>query len=152
MKQNAFFCRFVALMIGILMLVNSTVASAESHSANEMRLQNYEGEVYLLDEDGNARSLMENVRFNSGESLSTGAKAMASVSLDATKILTLDSMTRVTFTNENNHMTLTLSSGRLLLDVQKKLAENETFDIQTSTMTVGIRGTTIFLSSFDGSE
>ena len=153
MKKNDFFRRcFAMLMVFMLTLNIGTAASAESYSASVMRLLNYEGDVYILDADGNARFLMENVRFNSGESLSTGAKAMASVSLDATKILTLDSMTQVTFVKANNHMTLTLSSGRLLLDVQAKLDENETFDIQTSTMTVGIRGTTILLSSFDGSE
>ena len=153
MKKNEFIHRYSALaMIVILMLNVCSASFAESYSANVMRLLNYEGEVYLLDADGNARFLMENVRFNSGESLSTGAKAMASVGLDAMKILTLDSMTQVTFTKENSHMTLTLGSGRLLLDVQEKLDENETLDIQTSTMTVGIRGTVVYLNSFDGSE
>ena len=153
MKKNEIIHRWIALaMIVALMLNIWSAALAESYSANVMRLLNYEGEVYILDADGNARFLMENVRFNSGESLSTGAKAMASVSLDAAKILTLDSMTQVTFAKENNRMTLTLSSGRLLLDVQEKLDENESFDIQTSTMTVGIRGTVVYLTSFDGSE
>ena len=122
MKKNEFIHRYSALaMIVILMLNVCSATFAESYIANVMRLLNYEGEVYILDAEGNSRFLMENVRFNSGESLSTSAGAMASVGLDAAKILTLDSMTQVTFTKENNHMTLTLASGRLLLDVQEKL-------------------------------
>ena len=118
MKKNDFFRRcFAMLMIFMLTLNIGTAAFAESYSASVMRLLNYEGEVYILDALGNTRFLMENIRFGSGESLSTGANAMASVRLDTARILTLDSMTQVTFAKDNNRMTLTLSSGRLLLDV-----------------------------------
>ena len=153
MKKKGTFRRYFAMAaIVLLMLSICAAALAESYSAGVMRLLNYEGEVHILDAAGNSRFIMENVRFNSGESLNTGAGAMASVGLDAAKILTLDSMTQVTFTKESNRMTLALASGRLLLDVQEKLDENESFDIQTSTMTVGIRGTIVYLTSFDGSE
>ena len=153
MKKTGFRYRcLVILTAAVLLLSVCAAALAESYSANIMRLMNYEGEVYILDEDGNARFLMENIRFNSGESLNTGVGAMASVGLDASKILTLDAMTQVNFIQEKNHMTLKLASGRLLLDVQKKLDENESLDIQTSTMSVGIRGTVVYLTSFDGSE
>ena len=49
-------------------------------------------------------------------------------------------------------MKLTLASGRLLLDVQEKLDENQSLDIETSTMVVGIRGTVVHVTSFDGTE
>ena len=153
MKKKRFLFRRLILMATALLMVNLCLSAVgESYSANVMRLLNYEGEVHILDADGSNRFIMENARFNSGESLITSEGAMASVGLDATKVLTLDSMTQVTFLKENNHMTLSLSSGRLLLDVQQKLDENESFDIQTSTMTVGIRGTITYLTSFDGSE
>ena len=153
MKKKRFLFRRLILMATALLMVNLCLSAVgESYSANVMRLLNYEGEVHILDADGSNRFIMENARFNSGESLITSEGAMASVGLDATKVLTLDSMTQVTFLKENNHMTLTLSSGRLLLDVQQKLDENESFDIQTSNMTVGIRGTITYLTSFDGSE
>ena len=153
MKKKRFLFRRLILMATALLMVNLCLSAVgESYSANVMRLLNYEGEVHILDADGSNRFIMENARFNSGESLITSEGAMASVGLDATKVLTLDSMTQVTFLKENNHMTLTLSSGRLLLDVQQKLDENESFDIQTSTMTVGIRGTITYLTSFDGTE
>ena len=58
MKKNDFFRRcFAMLMIFMLTLNIGTAAFAESYSANVMRLLNYEGEVYILDADGNARFL-----------------------------------------------------------------------------------------------
>ena len=153
MKKTHFFRRWIALLLMVLLVLNSLgFASEESYSAGVMRLLNYEGEVRILDAQGNDRFIMENVRFSSGESLSTSHGAMASVGLDATKVLTLDSMTQVLFEKINNQMKLTLASGRLLLDVQEKLDENEAFEIETANMTVGIRGTIVFLTSFDGSE
>jgi hypothetical protein len=95
---------------------------------------------------------MENMRFNNGESLSTSKGSMASVGLDSSKILTLDAMTQVLFETVKNQMKLTLASGRLLLDVQEKLDENQSLDIETSTMVVGIRGTVVHVTSFDGTE
>ena len=142
----------MAVVTVLIMLSMCTGVLAESYSANIMRLLNYEGEVYIIDEKGNYSFLMENMRFNDGESLSTSAGSMASVGLDSSKILTLDSMTQVMFEIVKNYMKLTLTSGRLLLDVQEKLSENETFDIQTSTMVVGIRGTVVHITSYDGAE
>jgi hypothetical protein len=117
-----------------------------------MRLLNYEGDVFIVDENGEYSFLMENMRFNNGESLSTSKGSMASVGLDSSKILTLDAMTQVLFETVKNQMKLTLASGRLLLDVQEKLDENQSLDIETSTMVVGIRGTVVHVTSFDGSE
>ena len=143
---------FILLAAAVLATGMLTGAHAESFTANIMRLLNYEGDVYILDADGNYRFLLEGVRFNSGESLNTSAGSMASVELDAAKVLTLDSLTQVTFAKENNQMRMNLATGRLLLDVREKLDENEALDIQTSTMTVGIRGTVVYLTSYDTAQ
>ena len=50
--------------------------------ANTMRLLKIEGTVNIEDNNGNPRPVMDNVRFNSGEALSTGADGLASVGLD----------------------------------------------------------------------
>ncbi len=153
MKMHNYLHRFLAAgMTAIITLSLCTGALAESYTANIMRLLNYEGDVRIVDENGEYGFLMENMRLNNGESLSTGGKSLASVGLDSSKILTLDAMTQVLFETVKNQMKLTLASGRLLLDVQEKLDENESLDIQTSTMVVGIRGTVVHVTSFDGSE
>ena len=119
---------------------------AEEYSAQTMRLMHYEGNVEILDAGGQPRFVMENVRFASGEAMRTGAESYASVSLDAAKIVTMDQQSLVEFTKENSRIVLKLRDGSLMLDVQKKLDDNETLDIETSTMGVGIRGTIVIVS------
>ena len=137
--------KILTMALAVLLLF-CPAAVSESYEASTMRLIRYEGEVEVLDASGNARFLMENGRFASGETLSTGPAGSASVSLDSSKIVTLDEKTRTAFAREGSHLKLTLLEGSLFLDVEKKLDANETLDIETSTMTVGIRGTIVFVS------
>ena len=152
-RMHKYLHRFLVTgMTAIITLSICAGVAAESYTANIMRLLNYEGDVFIVDENGEYSFLMENMRFNNGESLSTSEGSMASVGLDSSKILTLDAMTQVLFETVKNQMKLTLASGRLLLDVQEKLDENQSLDIETSTMVVGIRGTVVHVTSFDGTE
>ena len=152
-RMHKYLHRFLVTgMTAIITLSICAGVAAESYTANIMRLLNYEGDVFIVDENGEYSFLMENMRFNNGESLSTSKGSMASVGLDSSKILTLDAMTQVLFETVKNQMKLTLASGRLLLDVQEKLDENQSLDIETSTMVVGIRGTVVHVTSFDGTE
>ncbi|MBR3743308.1 MAG: FecR domain-containing protein [Clostridia bacterium] len=127
----------------ILALAPLNGVLAEDFTAQTMRLLHYEGEVEILDASGKSRFVMENARFKSGESMRTGENSVASISLDATKIVTMDQLSVVEFVKQGSHLQLTIKEGTLLLDVQEKLDENESLDVQTSTMTVGIRGTVI---------
>ena len=71
----------------------------------------------ILDANGKPRFVMENARFKSGEAMRTGEASTASVSLDATKIVTMDQQSLLEFIKQGNHMLLTLKEGTLLLDV-----------------------------------
>ena len=132
------------LLLAALFLL--TCATAESYEASTMRLLRYEGNVEISDASGNTRFVMENARFNSGETMLTGEASSASVSLDSSKIVTLDAVTKVEFVKDAGQLQMNLKTGTLFLDVQKKLDENESLDIQTTTMTVGIRGTIVYVS------
>ena len=135
------------LLVLALALSLACSASAESYEADTMRLLRHEGTVEIFDVQGNPRFLLDNVRFASGEAMRTGADGLASVGLDDSKIVTLDHDTRVEFVQEAEHILLNLTEGSIFLDVSKKLDMNEALDIQTTTMTVGIRGTIVFASS-----
>ena len=84
--------RLASVLLAIL-LVFCAGASAESYDASTMRLLRYAGEIEILDATGNPRFVMENARFGSGETLITHADSGASVSLDSSKIVTLDADT-----------------------------------------------------------
>ena len=135
----------IMILLALILAMISGSTMAESYDAGTMRLLRYEGSVEIFDPEGVPRFVLENVRFASGETMQTGEDGIASVGLDDTKIVTLDASSRVQFVQEDSHLKLSLSQGSLFLDVQDKLDENESLDIETSTMTVGIRGTIAFL-------
>ena len=136
----------VLIVVLALILALCPAAWAEDYEAGTMRLLRYEGTVEIFDPAGQPRFVLENARFSSGETMRTGENSLASVSLDDSKILTQDQNTQVQFIQEGSHMLLKLIEGEIFLDVQKKLDTNETLDIQTTTMTVGIRGTMLGVS------
>ena len=141
----------IAVILLLLLLVPGRVL-AESYSASTIRLLYYEGNVKVLDADGKPRTLIENGRFGSGESMQTGKESTASVGLDQSKIVALDAVTRVAFSQQGKAMHMDLVEGTLLLDVKEKLSEGETLDVRTSNMAVGIRGTVIFMSNLPSAE
>ena len=149
MNHRSAFVSFVLLLLALALCLVPAGAE-DSYEAGTMRLLRYGGSVEILDPAGAPRFVLENVRFASGESLRTGEDGSASVGLDDSKIVTLDAATRVQFVQEDSHIRLNLAEGALFLDVQKGLDENEGLDIQTTTMTVGIRGTIVFVSAGTG--
>ena len=138
-KKKVILVSTVAAVLTAVILV--CVVMTQGYYATTMRLLRVEGTVNIEDANGNPRSVLENVRFSSGEALSTGSDGLASVGLDDTKIVTLESDSRVEFTKSRNMLELNLTQGGLYFEVTEHLSPDETFDIRTSTMTVGIRGT-----------
>ena len=122
-------------------------ALADSYTSSAMRLLHYEGTVEIEDASGNPRAVMENARLNSGESMKTAAASSASVGLDDGRIVTMDEKSRVEFEKQDGAVSMNLTEGRIFLDVSEKLGAEETMDIKTSTMVVGIRGTIVYISS-----
>ena len=148
---NSVLGRFAVLAACLLVFSGSVpqTAMAESFSSSSMRLLKYTGTVEIEDASGQPRFVLENSRFDSGEALKTGPESNASVGLDDDRIVTLDEESRVEFTLEGKHMEMFLTEGSLMLDVQDKLDDDETLDIKTSTIAVGIRGTIVFLKVED---
>lgn len=126
-----------ALIIGVIAIIflNNSIR------ATSMRLLRMEGIVTLEDINGNEKSLVDNMRFSNGDAISTGAASLASIALDDHKIVTLDENSRAQFSKSGNALELNLTDGGVFFEVNKPLEEDESFDIVTSTMTVGIRGT-----------
>lgn len=149
MKKHSFFTTFLACLISLVLLVGmlSGTALAESYTASTMRLLHYEGTVEIQDASGGARAVMTDARFDSGETMKTAEASSASVGLDDGRIVTLDEKTGVAFEKQAGSVSMTLTEGRLFLDVSEKLGADETMDIKTSTMIVGIRGTIVYVSS-----
>ena len=109
--------------------------------ATTMRLLRVEGTVSIEDSEGNSKPVIDNIRFESGDALTTGSDGLASVGLDDTKIVTLQNDSRAEFTKKGKKLELKLTKGAVFFEVTEKLDDDESFEIKTSTMGVGIRGT-----------
>ncbi len=128
----------VAVIAAVIVVI---VISRNGYVANTMRLLRVEGTVTIEDSKGGTKPVIDNIRFQSGDALSTGSDGLASVGLDDTKIITLQSDSRAEFTKQGKHLELKLTKGAVFFNVTEKLQPDETFEIKTSTMTAGIRGT-----------
>ena len=125
----------IAVAIVIIILLSGGI------KATTMRLLRIEGTVTLYDASGSEKSLFDNMRFANGDALSTGDASLAQIALDDSKTVTLDENSRAEFSQNNKSIELNLTEGGVFFDVNKPLEDDESFDIVTSTMTVGIRGT-----------
>lgn len=135
----------VAIFIALTLILNlSFFASAEtveSADASTMRLARTEGGVSLKDESGTELSYRENMRLFSGNTVATEADSRAGISLDETKIVTLDEQSFASLHQNGKKLRVKLENGAMYFSVSKPLASDEQFDIETSTMVLGIRGT-----------
>ncbi len=128
----------VCIVVAIVCVI---IFSRNTYLAKSMKLVKAEGTVKIEQEGGKLRQLKKNARFQSGEALVTYAGSLASVSLDDTKIITLQENSRAEFTKMNKQIALKLTQGALFFNVTQKLNADEIFEIRTSTITAGIKGT-----------
>ena len=142
----------VALVAIIAAVVVCVVISRNKYLATTMRLLRMEGTVNIEDARGGSKPASANIRFQSGDAINTGSDGLASVGLDDTKIVTLQNDSRAEFQKKGKHLELKLTKGAVFFNVTEKLKADETFEIKTSTMTAGIRGTSgmIYFDTADG--
>ncbi len=129
----------VIAAVAIFLYFNSKIR------ATTMRILRIEGEV-TLEDDGKPKSITDNIRLNSGNALSTAVRSLVSIGLDEVKIVTLDEKSRAVFNQKGRQLDLELTDGSLFFEVQQPLEDDESMDIRTSTMVVGIRGTSGWVS------
>lgn len=148
-RQGRLFAIMITCMISLVLLAGlfPQIALADSYTSTTMRLLHYEGTVEIEDASGKPRTVMENARFSSGESMKTAAASSASVGLDEGRIVTLDEKSRVEFKKQDGAVAMNLTEGKIFLDVSEKLGAGESMDITTATMAIGIRGTIVYVSS-----
>ena len=131
----------VSAFVVVAVAVVCIVLGRSNYLATTMRLLRVEGTVNIEDTKGGSKPVIDNIRFQSGDALNTGADGLASVGLDDTKIATLQHDSRAEFLKKGKQLELRLTKGALFFNVTEKLQSDESFEIKTSTMTAGIRGT-----------
>ena len=138
-QKIAFAGAGVVLIAGIVTAV--ILINGNGYTATSMRLLRVEGSVNIENSKGESKPVIDKIRFQSGDALNTGTDGLASVGLDDTKIVTLQSDSRVEFQKQNKKLELKLTKGAIYFEVMEHLKDDEIYEIHTSNMTVGIRGT-----------
>ncbi len=134
------------LIIGIAVAVALIVAAAVffivsgKMKASTMRLTDYEGKVYLSDSDGKELTVEKNRRLADGYVLDTDRESRAWVALDENRIVTLMERSSATFRKNGKKLVLSVNEGSIFFNIAKPLAEDESLDIHTSNILIGVRG------------
>ena len=116
------------------------VLAANDTSASVMRLEKVIGDVRLTS-SGTESQIIEKMRLGSGDDITSYAKSYAFISLDSSKAVKLDANSQARIEQDKNRYEVVLESGNLIFDVDKPLESNESLEIRTANMTMGIRGT-----------
>ena len=119
----------------------------EEAFAETMRLIRTEGQVDLTDETGTQLPLQQEMRLFSGTSVQTQTESKAGISLDEVKAATVGERSLARLMQERKYLHLFLEVGEMYFSVAEPLAEAEEFSIETSSMTLGIRGTSGYVQA-----
>lgn len=142
----------VLSVILVLSMLCISLTGCSKLKATTMRLLGYEGRV-VLQENGRNKKVKEDARINSGSEIKTSIFSSATIGLDDVKIVSMDQSSVAEFVQSGKKLELNLTKGSIFFEVKKPLADDETFDITTSTMIVGIRGTSGYVEiAEDGTE
>ncbi len=145
MKRCAVFLLIAALLSGFSL---GSLAS-ETATAVDMRLEAVEGTAALYNASGKALSVRDGMKLYSGYEIQTELESYAYISLDSTKAVKLDASSHAQVNKEGQALVIYLLSGKLFFNVSQPLADDESMEIQTSTMVTGIRGTSGYVEADD---
>ena len=134
------------LMLGLTILPASAAVSA---TASAIRLMKYTGTVNVTNSSGRTLSKRNDMLLYSGYQVETKAMSYAWLALDDEKLAKLDAVSKVEVRKSGKKLELLLKSGHLYFNISKPLDSDETLNICTSTMIVGIRGTSGFIRVID---
>lgn len=136
--MNETFTRLTALALSLALLLTSCGGGA---SATSMHLRKTEGTVDVSDGEGKEVAAKDNLGLYSGYQVGTWEKSYAWIDLDKVKLTKLDQDSEIEIAKEGKQLAINVKSGSLFFNVTEPLDDDETMNIATSTMMVGIRGT-----------
>ena len=130
----------VSFLLALALLLTSC-GSGSGTSAATMHLRRAEGTVSVSDGEGKNVEPRENLGLYSGYGVDTKNESYAWIDLDEVKLSKLDQNSQAAIKKEDKHLEIEVLSGAVFFNVTEPLADDETMNIRTSTMMLGIRGT-----------
>ena len=150
MKSKSIFYRTASLLL-IFPVVLTCSSCGKKNSATTMNLIKTEGTVGVDDAKGKSLKLIENMGLYSGYGVGTQTESYAWINFDDAKLSKLDQDSKVLIEKDGGKLEIDVQSGSMFFNITEALGEDESMDIHTSTMLVGIRGTSGWVVE-DGSK
>ena len=147
--MNQYTTRLWAALLTISLLLSLTACGKDTTAAT-MHLKRTVGTVTVSDDAEKDVPLLENLSLYSGYGVDTGSESYAWISLDDVKLAKMDQESEIAINKEEKDLDIEVISGSLFFNITQPLEEDETMDIRTSTMLIGIRGTCGWVEERDG--
>lgn len=136
-------------VISLILLIFLLTACGQSQKAATMYLMKTEGSVTVADPEGKSMDLISRMGLYSGYRLATEIESYAWIDLDSTKLAKMDAATNVEIQKEDGMLEILVGRGSVFFHVTEPLSDDETMNIRTSTLIVGIRGTCGWITIMD---
>ncbi|MCR5498836.1 MAG: FecR domain-containing protein, partial [Acetatifactor sp.] len=130
----------VLLLVLAVTLVTS-VAFAAKKRATKFVLAKTEGTVSVVDSAKEEREILTGMQLHNGDHQITKAESYAWVTLDESKAIKLDENTETYLKKRWGKLEVFTVTGQIWFNVTVPVAKEEAYNIRTSTMVTGIRGT-----------
>ena len=131
------------MLLAVALGMAAKVAQAAKNRATTFVLEKIQGDVRVVSSAKEEKTILEGMQLINGDHQVTGEESYAWMSLDASKAVKLDENSESALKKAWFSKKLEVYSvkGKLFFNVTVPLAEDEAFNIRTSTMVTGIRGT-----------
>lgn len=144
MKTKQVITSIVALALTLAVSATSiglNSVDVQAAKASTMKVESFEGKVTLKNSKGKAKTIKTGTRLLSGDNLVTKTESTANILLDDTKAALVEASSQVSVKQSGKDLDLIVDKGSVFFDVSKKLTSKESFEIKTSNIVCGIRGT-----------
>lgn len=138
MKLGKIHRRCLLLLFAVVFLCTSC---RNLRVAATIALTKVEGELELIDRRGKDVLPKENLHLFDGSIMATHEQSYAWMNLDSKRLVKLDQESQMEIRKNRKKLEITVQYGSLFFNIEKPLEKDESLDIRTSSMMVGIRGT-----------
>lgn len=132
---------YIKLCFLLLTAVLLCTACGNHILGTSIKLAKTEGRISVLDEKSRELEPVEDMGLYNGYQMTTGQESYSWINLDSVKLTKMDQNSDITIQKFGKRLEVLVNSGSLFFHVTEPLKEDETLNIRTSTMSVGIRGT-----------
>ena len=116
---------------------------ASSATAVEMRVQRQVGTVALSNDKGESVTLMEQMRLNAGHKLDTAKESLVAVSMDQTKLMTLEENGEASVAQNGGTLKFEVKKGNAFVSLTEELKDGQAVEVRSGNMICGMRGTSV---------